>query len=217
MFEWPHDTPSATGRINGPDGSLEISVDRPRERPRSMVVICHPHPQHGGTKDNKVVYMTARAVVQAGLAAVRFNFRGVGHSEGRYDAGVGEIDDARCVRDWAREVSGLPCAGLAGFSFGSAVALRLAAADTTPALLTIGFPSAYFVDEPIPRPDCRWRAIFGDEDDVIDVQASIEAVRELRPAVDVQILHGAGHFLHGRLSDLRKLVLEHWQQGGDDA
>ncbi|MES1930743.1 alpha/beta hydrolase [Salinisphaera dokdonensis CL-ES53] len=208
MLEWPDDKTHASGLIPGPAGDLQVDIDLPDDTPRGLALVCHPHPQQGGTKDNKVVFMMARAATMAGFAAVRFNFRGVGESEGAYDAGVGEVDDAAAVRDWALEASGLSLAAVAGFSFGSAVALRLADRDAPPSLVTVGFPSAYF-DGALPRPDSDWLAVFGDADDVIDVNASIEAVRELEPAVDVQILEGAGHFLHGRLTDLRKRVIAH--------
>ncbi|MES1925786.1 CocE/NonD family hydrolase [Salinisphaera sp. T31B1] len=205
MLEWPVDARSATGLIDGPAGAIEVDVDLPDDSPRGVIVVCHPHPQQGGTKDNKVVFMLGRAATQSGFASVRFNFRGVGRSEGGYDAGVGEVDDVHAVCDWAADASALELGGLAGFSFGSAAALRAAERRTVPRLVTVGFPAAYF-EASVPRPDTDWLAIFGDADDVIDVRASIETVSELRPPVDVQILEGAGHFLHGRLTDLRKRV-----------
>lgn len=205
MLDWPQDK-SATGCIAGPDGDLEVSVDLPGDTPRGVVVICHPHPQHGGTKDNKVVFMLARAATTAGFAAVRFNFRGVGASQGTYDAGVGEVDDAQAVRDWALEASGLALAALAGFSFGAAAALRLAERQAPPRLVTVGLPAGYFEDG-MPRPDSSWLAIYGSADDVIDVDASIAAVGALEPPVDVEILEEAGHFLHGRLTELRRPVI----------
>lgn len=209
-LQWPDDdTPRVSGLIDGPAGALEIDIEQPKDTPRGIVVVCHPHPQQGGTKDNKVVYMTARAAREAGFATIRFNFRDTGKSEGQYDEGRGEQDDLRAVRDWAMNASGLTIGGLAGFSFGSAVALRVAAADGAPSLLTIGLPSAYF-DEKLPRPDTPWLALFGDEDEVIDVKASIRAVEALTPAVTVDILEGAGHFLHGRLSDLRQRAQAFW-------
>lgn len=208
-FAWPSEG-RASGLIQGPAGALEVDVELPRGPARGVVVICHPHPQQGGTKDNKVVYMLARAAREAGLAAVRFNFRSIGHSQGEYDAGEGEQADLRAVRDWALTQSGLPLAALAGFSFGSAVALRVAAADGAPSLLTVGLPSAYF-ERALPRPDTDWLAIFGDADDVIDVQASIADVTELVPSVTVQILEQAGHFLHGRLTELRQRAIAHWE------
>jgi len=202
MLEWPDDQNTAKGLIAGPAGDLEVDVDLPTNSARGVVVICHPHPQQGGTKDNKVVFMLGRAATQAGFAAVRFNFRGIGKSQGEYDAGIGEVDDVRAVRQWALQASGLTLAALAGFSFGSAAALRSAVNEPVDKLITVGFPAAYF--DTVPRPAGRWLAVFGDADDVIDVQASIAAVSELDPAVDVQILEHAGHFLHGRLTELRK-------------
>jgi len=208
QLTWP-DKGSATGLIAGPAGALEVEVELPRDTPRGLVVICHPHPQQGGTKDNKVVYMMARAARESGLAAVRFNFRSIGQSEGDYDDGHGEQDDLRAVRDWALKASRLSLAALAGFSFGSAVALRVTAADGAPSLVTVGFPSAYF-ERNVPRPDTDWLAVFGDADDVIAVDQAMEDVRTLTPPVTVEILEDAGHFLHGRLTDLRKLVAAHW-------
>ncbi|RJS94665.1 alpha/beta hydrolase [Salinisphaera sp. Q1T1-3] len=208
---WPTGTDKrASGFIDGPDGRLEVDVELPGDPPRGVVVVCHPHPQQGGTKDNKVVYMTARAARESGFATLRFNFRATGASEGRYDEGRGEQDDLRAVRDWALAASGLSLAGLAGFSFGSAVALRVAAADGAPSLLTIGLPSAYF-DNELPRPDCHWLAVFGDADDVIDVETAIKTVRALDPAPALVILEDAGHFLHGRLSELRRHAQTFWQ------
>lgn len=214
MLEWPQDNTSTTGLIEGPAGDLQLDIDLPKQTAHGVAVICHPHPQHGGSKDNKVVFTLARAATMAGLAAVRFNFRGVGDSTGEYDAGVGEVDDVAAVRDWALQASGLALTALAGFSFGAAAAVRLAARDAPSFLITVGLPTDYF-DDGLPRPDSDWLAIFGANDDVIDVNASIAAARELKPAIDVQILEDAGHFLHGRLVDLRKRVLAHLN-GADD-
>lgn len=210
-LQWPVGGQSAaSGFIDGPDGLLEIDVELPRTQPRGFVVVAHPHPQQGGTKDNKVVYMTARAARDAGMASLRFNFRDTGRSQGQYDEGRGEQEDLRAVRDWALQASGLACAGLAGFSFGSAAALRVAYADGANALLTIGLPTTYF-EGVLPRPNCPWLAIYSDDDEVIDATTAIQAVRQLQPAVDLQVMAGAGHFLHGRLSDMRRLVTPFWQ------
>ncbi len=117
--------------IAGPSGAIECAVDAPAGTPRGVAVVCHPHPQHGGTMDNKVVQTLARAFMQLGYTAVRFNFRGVGASAGAWAQGPGEIDDALAVIA-ALRAPGLPLV-LAGFSFGGYVAsnaaARLAAAD----------------------------------------------------------------------------------------
>jgi len=214
MLAWPDPDSHSRGLIDGPAGSLEVEVRRPSGGGDGCALICHPHPKYQGTLDNKVVYTLARAANEAGMTAIRFNFRGVGDSEGAYDGGIGEVADARAVRDWAAEASGNAIEALAGFSFGAAVALRLADSDGASSLVTVGLPSAYF-DAGLPRPESLWLSLFGDADDVIDVEASMADVRELEPAVAVHVLEGAGHFLHGRLTDLRKQVVAHWTDGND--
>ena len=103
---------------NGDAGPIEVSIDEPATNAVGLAVIAHPHPLFGGTKDNKVVQTLARAFLQMGYLTVRFNFRGVGRSEGAYDEGRGELDDLLAVVD-AHAPSGPIC--LAGFSFGSFV------------------------------------------------------------------------------------------------
>ena len=115
--------------IDGPAGQIEAEVDEPGTPPRGVVVLCHPHPQHGGTMTNKVVQTLARAFVQMGYRCVRFNFRGVGASQGAWDEGRGEVDDALAVVAAVRE-PGLPLA-LGGFSFGGFIAASAAKAFIT--------------------------------------------------------------------------------------
>lgn len=210
-LEWPSGQARSRGFISGPEGALEADVDLPEDPARGFVVVCHPHPQQGGTKDNKVVYMTARAAREAGLASIRFNFRATGHSEGRYDGGRGEQDDLRAVRAWAGSASGLADAGLAGFSFGSAVALHVAADDGAASLVTIGLPANYFGGT-MPRPDCPWLAVVSGADEIIDPDASIAAVNSLDPPAEVQVVAGASHFLHGHLTELRRHVQAFWAE-----
>ncbi|MEZ5400675.1 MAG: alpha/beta family hydrolase [Bryobacteraceae bacterium] len=144
--------------VAGPAGRLETLLEEPEDRdPVCAAVVCHPHPLHGGTMHNKVVYRLARGMRAAGAVVARFNFRGVNLSEGLHDNGVGEIDDARAVLAWLRErYPDLPYA-MAGFSFGSRVALRLGCESPAPRLLiAAGFPSlqtdaAPFLDCAAPR------------------------------------------------------------------
>ncbi len=215
MLEWPGKGRTTYGRIDGPAGALEVEVGQPQAAPRGVAIICHPHPQHGGTKDNKVVFTLARAAKESGLAAVRFNFRGVGDSQGRYDEGRGETDDARAVLDWALGAADAPLTLIAGFSFGAAVALRLAERLDPPALVTVGLPAEYF-DERLPRPASRWLALYGNDDDVIDAQGAIAALRALEPPPEITVMENTGHFLHGRLTQLRTRVNQHLSQTQDD-
>jgi len=130
--------------LNGPAGKLEVLLEAPEDAdPRAVAVVSHPHPLFGGTMHNKVVYRTARALRNSGYVVLRFNFRGVGKSEGRHDLGVGEIDDARAALDWLRvRYPELPFT-LAGFSFGSRVALGLGCElKNVERVIALGFPAA---------------------------------------------------------------------------
>ena len=112
--------------IVGPAGTLEAKLELPQGEPRATALICHPHPLHGGTMDNKVVYMLARSFLALGAAVLRFNFRGVSASDGSYADGIGEVEDALAVSAWLRERwPDLP-QYLGGFSFGAAVAVHAA-------------------------------------------------------------------------------------------
>jgi hypothetical protein len=129
--------------LDGPAGKLEALLDVPEEAaPGAIALVCHPHPLFGGSMHNKVVYRVARALRSSGYAVLRFNFRGVGRSQGRHDLGVGEIEDARAALDWLRSrYPGLPYT-LAGFSFGSRVILSLGCAlPDAERLIALGFPA----------------------------------------------------------------------------
>lgn len=204
MIEWPGPDEETRGTVEGPAGALEVVVETPAAAAYSAAVICHPHPRYGGTLDNKVVFTLARAARNAGLAAVRFNFRGVGASAGVYDDGPGELDDCRAVLDWAATHAPVEGPVVAGFSFGAAIALRAASEIAMRGLATVALPVDYF-DE-LPRPSCSWLAVHGDADDVADCGTAKHRLEELDPPPEIQILAGAGHFFHGRLSDLRAAV-----------
>ena len=130
--------------IPGPAGRLEAVLEEPDDQaPREAVLICHPHPQFGGTLHNKVVYRMARGLRRAGAVALRFNYRGVNMSEGIYDNGVGELEDARVALEFLRSrYPALPFS-LAGFSFGSRIILKLGCEIASARrLIAIGFPAA---------------------------------------------------------------------------
>lgn len=144
--------------LAGAAGRLESLLEEPEQgEPVQAALVCHPHPQHGGTMHNKVVYRTARGLRRAGAVVLRFNYRGVNLSEGAYDHGEGELDDARVELAWLRaRYPDLPFT-IAGFSFGSRIALRLAAENPpTTRALAVGFPTRYrdfdrFLHSPVPR------------------------------------------------------------------
>jgi alpha/beta superfamily hydrolase len=129
--------------IPGPAGRLEALLEEPEDQaPKEAVLICHPHPKFGGTMHNKVVYRMARALRRTGAVALRFNYRGVNMSEGTYDNGIGELEDARAALELLRSrYPELPFS-LAGFSFGSRIILRLGCEiPGSTRLLAVGFPS----------------------------------------------------------------------------
>lgn len=131
--------------LSGPAGRLEAILEEPEEGlPSQAALVCHPHPQHGGTMHNKVVYRIARGLRRAGAAVLRFNYRGVNLSEGAYAHGDGEREDAKSALAYLRQrYPGLPCT-LAGFSFGARIALQIACQGAGAArAIAVGFPTVY--------------------------------------------------------------------------
>jgi alpha/beta superfamily hydrolase len=196
-------------KVAGPAGDIECALDMLGSAPRGLAVVCHPHPQHGGTMDNKVVQTLARAFVQLGYAALRFNFRGVGASAGAWAHGPGEIDDALAVVA-SQRAPGQPLV-LAGFSFGayvaSNVAARLAEAGT-PAerLVLVGPAASRFGVAAVPADTL---VLHGEADDVVPLSAVFDWARP--QALPVTVIPGAGHFFHGQLPLLKSLVVGAWR------
>lgn len=194
--------------IEGPVGKLEAILEAPRDVPvRGCAVVCHPHPQHGGTMHNKVAHTLARAFVRLGFRTLRFNFRGTEASEGSYDAGVGELDDALAAAEWLRSQG---CDGplwIAGFSFGAAVAVRAAEPARADGLVAIA-PAIYRFARGLDAvPRCSMLVVQGDEDELVDIEETIEWVNSLEPGPELQVMRGAEHFFHGRLVELREAVM----------
>ena len=195
--------------IAGPAGRLEAIVDLPAgDTPVAAVVVCHPHPQHGGTMHNKVVHTLARAFVRVGYVALRFNFRGTEESDGSYDGGVGELDDALAAVEWMRANYPDRPLWLAGFSFGAAIAVRAAVATAVDGLISVAPAVSRFAGGLHGQPDCPWLIVQGDEDELVDVDETIEWVNNLDPGPQLMIMPGVEHFFHGKLVALRKAVTE---------
>lgn len=191
--------------IGGPAGRLQALLEEPQEGPVARFgVICHPHPLHGGTLDNKVVHTLARALHDLGVPTIRFNYRGVGASEGRYDDGRGETEDALAVIGWGRQRWPGAAPWLLGFSFGGIIALRAAARAGARLLVTVAPAVGRMSGES--APDCPWLLLQGDADEVLDSAAVLDWASRRTPAPAVRVLKGAGHFFHGRLPELREAV-----------
>jgi alpha/beta superfamily hydrolase len=200
-------------RVAGPSGVIEALVDTPNpgesSELRGVAVIAHPHPLFGGTMDNKVVQTLARAFVQSGWRTVRFNFRGVGASEGVYDEGRGELSDLLAVV--AQQAENRPLA-LAGFSFGAFVtSLALAALESQRAIsqvVLVGTATSRFDVVPIsPALHERTLVLHGEMDDTVPL---IDVLNWARPqSLPIVVIPGGGHFFHGQLPLLRSLVVRH--------
>ena len=198
--------------IAGPAGGLQALIETPADGAagavRAFGVVCHPHPLYGGTMDNKVVWTVARAFQQLGAPAIRFNFRGVGASAGSYDEGHGETQDALAVIAFARERFPGRELWLGGFSFGGAVAVR-AAGRAHPGRLVAVAPGITRIDVThAAAPACPWLIVQGDADEVVPAQLVLEWAHRLKPAPTLRLLHGAEHFFHGRINELRDAVVE---------
>ncbi|MEM1080178.1 MAG: alpha/beta fold hydrolase [Pseudomonadota bacterium] len=194
--------------LNGPAGRIECIADLPEHdiaRP-ATAVLCHPHPQHGGTMRNKVVTIMERSLREIGLATVRFNFRGTGESAGTFDDGVGELDDLRAVIDWVQRTRPNTELWLGGFSFGSWIALKAAQDTPVRMLISIAPPVERYGFAALRPPLCPWFVVQGDEDEVVSAAAVVAWADTLDPAPELVVMEGSGHFFHRRLMDLRGLI-----------
>ena len=192
---------SETAELAGPAGRIEMLLDGPHGAAEAVAVICHPHPLHQGTMRNKVVHTLARFFARRGALAVRFNFRGVGGSAGEYAGGIGEVDDALAVIEWARERHpGLPL-WLAGFSFGGMVAIRAAVAARPAALITVA-PAIRFFGDDFVMPPCPWLIVQGEADEIVAAADVVRWARSLEPQPMLATLSSVGHFFHGSLGEI---------------
>lgn len=198
-------------RASGPGGVIEALRDEPAPgaAARGTALIAHPHPLFGGTMENKVVQTLARAFVQAGWVAIRFNFRGVGASEGTHDEGRGELDDMLALV--AGQAPQGPLA-LAGFSFGSFVASRAVAAlwptRRADKIVLVGTAASRFDVAALPaEAHDATLVIHGEHDDTVPLAAVLDWARP--QALSVTVVPGGGHFFHGQLPLLKALVARH--------
>ena len=194
--------------IPGPVGRLEALLESdPAVEPRMVALVCHPHPQFGGTLHNKVVYRAAQAATGLGLAVLRFNFRGVGQSEGEYSEGVGERDDVRAALDYllARFAEKPVC--LMGFSFGAWVGLAVGARDPrATSLVGLGLPTAS-TDLTFLRQATKPKLIVQGTEDVYGPRGQVEALFASLPEPKrIHWVEGADHFFAGKLDEVQAAV-----------
>lgn len=195
--------------IAGAAGRIQVQRDQPEGTSLGVAVIAHPHPLFGGTMDNKVVQTLARAFVQSGWTALRFNFRGVGTSEGAHDEGRGEAQDLLAI---VRELAPEGPLALAGFSFGAYVTMQ-ALQELWPAreirhVVLVGTAAARFQVPPLP-PEAHERTlvVHGETDETVPLAAVLDWARP--QSLPVTVVPGVEHFFHGQLPLLKNLVVRH--------
>ena len=213
-----------TGKlIKASVGQLEVDIVKAAEHAdelmqgsRWVAVVCHPHPLHGGSKDNKVVHTLCRAWRDIGVECVRFNFRGVGKSEGQFDHGEGELTDLKDVIAFVtHRYKGYDGLIVAGFSFGAYIAAKYATVPVNNAELPL--KALLLVAPPVQYEDFSGamglyvpvQVIQGDQDEVVSfdhVQAWVKQSRLDGALIQLDVLKNAGHFFHGRLTELKQLT-----------
>jgi len=196
-------------QLAGAAGRVQALRDEPSGPALGVAVIAHPHPLFGGTMDNKVVQTLARAFVQAGWSAVRFNFRGVGESEGEHDEGRGEAEDLLAV---IAQVAPQGPVALAGFSFGAFVTAqavnRIWAERPPERIVLVGTAAARFEVPALPAESHeRSLVVHGEQDETVPLAAALDWARP--QSLPVTVVPGVEHFFHGKLPLLKSLVLRH--------
>jgi len=169
-----------------------------------VAVICHPHPLHGGTMNNKVVSTLARTYRELGITSLRFNFRGVGASEGEHDEARGEVDDLCRVSEWLLAQYPESQLLLAGFSFGSAIAA--AASERLPVahMILIAPPVTRYSYAPQGAFACPVTLVLGGQDELVETEAVLAWLESLDCSIEAIIIPQASHFFHGQLNNLRE-------------
>ncbi|MGE3318114.1 MAG: alpha/beta hydrolase [Candidatus Berkiella sp.] len=199
--------------IDGEVGHLELLTTSPENQSNGVAVICHPHPLHQGTMTNKVVHTLSRAFHNKHLHTVRFNFRGVGKSEGTFGNSIGEIADLLSVLQWVNRILGKPNVWLAGFSFGAYIAAMGAAKQGCKQLFSIAPAVNHQPYAELPSIDCPWTIIQGEQDEVIAPELVYEWYQRVqKPNMQLIKLPETSHFFHGKLVILRNLVEQHFVQ-----
>lgn len=192
--------------IPGPVGNIETLLQLPLNTATRVGIICHPNPLQGGTMQNKVVTTIARTLNAMGIAAVTFNYRGVGQSAGSYGNIDGEVDDCLAIVKWVKQEWPQAQLWLAGFSFGAYIAAAVATQIATERLISIA-PSVdrmpYSALAPV---SCPWLVIQGEEDEVVNPESVYSWFKGLVADKTLIRMPGTGHFFHGKLVELQQII-----------
>ena len=198
--------------INGPDGRLEGRYQHSRVPNAPIAIVLHPHPQYGGTMNNKVVYALYNGFARHGFSVLRFNFRGVGRSQGGYDRGEGELSDAASALDWLQSFNQSASAcWIAGFSFGAWIGMQLLMRRPEISGFVSVAPPANAFDFTFLAPcPASGLIVHGDQDDIVPSPSVAKLVEKLRSQrnldIAYEVIPGANHFFHDRLEELDKIL-----------
>jgi alpha/beta superfamily hydrolase len=198
--------------INGPEGRLEGRYHHAKQSNAPIALLLHPHPQHGGTMNNKVVYTLYHAFVRRGFSALRFNFRGVGRSQGTFDRGEGELSDAASALDWLQQYN--PNAGacwIGGFSFGAWIGMQLLMRrPEIDGFISVAPPANLFDFSFLAPCPSSGLIIHGDRDTLVAPEATQKLADKLSKQrdikVDYKVISGADHFFHNKMDELAQVV-----------
>ncbi len=200
---------TATFLLDGPAGKLEVMTVKPANFTSNKVaIICHPNPEQLGTMQNKVVTTLAKVFERLGMASLRFNFRGVGKSEGTHGGSIGAAEDLRAMVAWVKQALPDYEIILAGFSFGSYIAALVANEISPLALVSIAPPVDRYDFYQLTEIHCPWWVVMGDADEVVPPIAVIDWAKHPPAPIHFILLPGVSHFFHGYLMELRELLVE---------
>ncbi|MEM1243992.1 MAG: alpha/beta fold hydrolase [Pseudomonadota bacterium] len=202
--------------LSGPAGQLQCHIDYPQPlrdaaMRQGIVIVCHPHPLHGGTMTNKVVTTVARSFNHLGLPSIRFNYRGVGESAGSYGDTIGEAEDLRAILTWIQTHRPDYPIYLAGFSFGTVVVSRVAMNPVIKQLLLIAPPVNHYDFTSLPKPVCPRFVVIGEVDEVVPCKEVEAWVEVAKPQPKLITVEETSHFFHSKLITLKDIIVTHYQ------
>lgn len=198
--------------FNGPDGRLEGRYQHAKTDDAPVALILHPHPQHGGTMNNRVVYSLYHSFVRRGFSTLRFNFRGVGRSQGEFDDGLGELSDAAAALDWMQghNPNATGC-WIAGFSFGAWISMQLMMRrPEINGFISIAAPASIHDFSFLAPCPASGLMVHGDSDDIIPEESAAKLADKLDKqkniSIDYKVVKGCDHFFRNHLEDMEKHV-----------
>jgi hypothetical protein len=201
--------------INGPEGRIEGRYQHSKETNAPIALLLHPHPQHGGTMNNKIVYALFRAFTKRGFSTLRFNFRGVGRSQGSFDRGEGELSDAASALDWLQTYN--PNAAgcwIGGFSFGAWIGMQLLMRrPEIDSFISIAPPASTFDFTFLAPCPSSGLIVHGDKDELVPAESVQKLVNKLSHQrdikIDYRVLKGANHFFNDRMEELEAAISDY--------